>query len=128
MVVTISATLLDAVLAHARARRNEEVCGLLWGTPARIDDVEPTENVAPDPSAWFEINPRRLFEALRAARSSGRHIIGHYHSHPNGRAEPSSRDADAAEPGKYWLIIGGDSARLWLATAEAFEEIDLIVA
>ena len=33
-------------------------------------------------------------------------IIGHYHSHPNGRSMPSTRDlAMAWEPELVWLIV-----------------------
>ena len=54
-------------------------------------------------------------------------MIGHYHSHPNGSAEPSPRDLAAAEPGRLWLIIGGGVARLWIMENGGFRELKLVV-
>jgi proteasome lid subunit RPN8/RPN11 len=60
----------------------------------------------------FEIDPvKPCCAPHRNVRAQGRHVIGHYHSHPNGRAEPSRpRDAArAVENGQIWLIIANDS-------------------
>jgi len=52
------------------------------------------------------IGPRR-FTLLRALRGTAREIVGCYHSHPNGRAEPSRTDvAGGSESGFIWLIAG----------------------
>jgi proteasome lid subunit RPN8/RPN11 len=123
----IRKALLEEILAVAAAAPRHEVCGLLFGTNHGIDHIQPTENVADRPQDTFEIDPEALFAALRAERAGGPRLIGHYHSHPNGRAEPSPRDLAAAEPGKYWLIIGGGAARLWLAGPSGFTEVKLIV-
>lgn len=127
MAVGIARTQLDALLAAAAAAPDREICGLLFGADDRIDDAPPADNVAARPQDMFEIDPRALFAALRAERAGGPRLIGHYHSHPNGSAEPSARDLAAAEPGKYWLIIGGGTARLWLAGVHRFTEVKLIV-
>jgi proteasome lid subunit RPN8/RPN11 len=127
MAFRIARTLLDRLIQEAMAAPDREVCGLLFGTDEGIDRAEPTENVADRPQDTFEIDPRALFIALRSERAGGPRLIGHYHSHPNGRAEPSARDLAAAEPGKYWLIIGGGTARLWLAEPCGFTEVKLIV-
>jgi proteasome lid subunit RPN8/RPN11 len=126
MPVTIPAALLDRVLAEAAASPAQEICGLLLGDAHRIDAIVPAANVAADPACWFEIDPAILFAALRAERAGGPRVIGHYHSHPNGSAVPSPRDAAAAEPGKLWLIVGGGIARMWLAGAAEFRELALI--
>lgn len=102
-----------------------EVCGLLFGTANEISHALATANVAADPATRFEIDPRALFAALRAERAGGPRLIGHYHSHPDGRATPSPRDVEAAEPGKLWLILGGGHARLWLAGRDGFGELAL---
>ncbi len=96
-----------------------EVCGLLFGRAGRIDSIQPAANVAPDPSRHFELDPTALIAAHRAARSGGPPIIGHYHSHPGGMPVPSATDAACATPdGSLWLIVGGGTARLWLATGK----------
>jgi proteasome lid subunit RPN8/RPN11 len=39
-------------------------------------------------------------------RGTGRDVVGCYHSHPNGRAEPSPRDRARIYPaGFVWVII-----------------------
>ena len=66
----------------------------------------------------IEIDPAALIAAHRAARSGGAAVIGHYHSHPTGLAEPSPRDAaDAAPDGSIWLIAGGGQVTAWRAVA-----------
>jgi proteasome lid subunit RPN8/RPN11 len=127
MEVRIARGTVEALLAEAAATPRVEICGLLFGTQQLILRAEPTANVASDPANSFEIDPAPLFAALRAARTGGAPVIGHYHSHPNGRAEPSARDLEAAEPGRYWLIIGGGVARLWLAEPGGFREVCMIV-
>ncbi|MDB5663367.1 MAG: hypothetical protein JWN59_1705 [Sphingomonas bacterium] len=129
MTVAIARILLDRIVALAAERPDEEVCGLLFGNPARILSAEPTPNVSARPADSFEIAPQALFAAIRAERAGGPRLIGHYHSHPRGRPVPSARDAAAAEPGRLWLIVGGGEARLWLAEyAGRFTAVPLDIA
>jgi proteasome lid subunit RPN8/RPN11 len=110
MIVEIASRVHETLLAQAAIAPDQECCGLLLGTPGRIADVVPARNVAADPARSFEIDPATLLHTHRAARGAGFRIIGHYHSHPNGRAEPSLRDAArAVENGDIWLIIAAHS-------------------
>ena len=125
-VVAIDGALLEVLRARAEASSDQEVCGLLFGCDGRINRAVAATNVASDPATMFEIDPAMLIAALREERAGGPPLIGHYHSHPNGRAEPSDRDRDAAEPGRMWLILAGRTARLWLATEGGFTEMELV--
>jgi len=138
MRVTISSGLLDRIFAHAAATPDREACGLLFGDGAAIRDVRAAANVAADPRHRFEVDPRTLFAAIRAERAGGMRVVGHYHSHPFGRPEPSPRDAADAgeEAGRLWLIVAGREARLWRTVERAhsgtalhgvFETADLAV-
>jgi len=127
MLTEIGRDVLTAVLDAAETARDREICGLLFGSASRIDRAQPAANVAEHPTATFEIDPRALFAALRAERAGGDKLIGHYHSHPNGSAEPSPRDLAAAEPGRLWLIIGGGVARVWIMENGGFRELQLVV-
>ena len=105
--------LLDEIRGRAHGRE-EEICGLLLGRSDRVTDAPPCRNVAADPIRSFEIDPAQLIAALRAERGGGARVIGCYHSHPRGSADPSPRDAEAAAPnGWLWLIIGLAEARLF---------------
>jgi proteasome lid subunit RPN8/RPN11 len=127
MPIRIAASLIARLMGEAAADPAREICGLLFGDAGAITAARAAPNVAPDPERHFEIDPAVLFAALRAERRGGPRLIGHYHSHPNGRAEPSPRDLAAAEPGKLWLIIGGARARLWRAGADGFGAVEMIV-
>lgn len=124
---TIAASLLAAILAEAAAAPAQEVCGLLFGSSEAIEGAVSTANMAADRHRTFEVDPAALFAALKAQRAGGPCVIGHYHSHPSGCAEPSASDAAAAEPGRLWLIVAGTTARLWLAAGGGFHEIELLV-
>lgn len=117
--VGLSSEVLAAVRAHAAADAPLEACGLLLGERDRIARALPCRNVAADPGRTFEIDPAALLAAHRQARAGGPAVLGCYHSHPSGRAEPSVRDAaDAAPDGRLWLILAGGEARLWRAVAD----------
>jgi desampylase len=115
MIVEISRALRDEIVARALASPEEEICGLLLGRDGLILEAVAVANVAADRARRFELDPQALFAAMRAERAGGLAMIGHYHSHPSGLAEPSACDAEAAEPGRLWLIVGTGEARLWRA-------------
>ena len=113
-----SSEALRALIEHADGSVTE-ICGLLLGRAGRIETMVATRNVAADPARHFEIDPVALFAALRAGRRGGAAILGHYHSHPSGSADPSAADAaQAAADGRLWLIVGGGTVRLWRAVAD----------
>lgn len=83
-------------------------------------------NVAEDPERRFEIDPAALFAAIRGERAGGPMLVGYYHSHPTGHAEPSETDrAMAAGDGKLWLIVAGETVSAWCARKDGFDPIDL---
>lgn len=104
-----------------------EICGLLLGSDEEILAILPGANVATDPARHFELDPATLIGAHRAERAGGAQIIGHYHSHPSGVAVPSATDAaNARADGSYWLIVGGERARLWVATDGGDEQVQFV--
>jgi desampylase len=117
MMLEISRAALDAIRAEAEARPDVEVCGLLLGEGRRVDAVRSCRNVAADPKTAFEIDPAQLIAAHRAVRDDGTRVIGHYHSHPNGLARPSARDAAAAYGGEIWIVVAEQQATAWRAEA-----------
>ncbi len=118
MIVTIASGVIEALQRHARAEHPREACGLLFGTAGEISASEPARNVAARPHYSFEIEPGTLLRAYREARGAGRAVLGWYHSHPNGVAQPSATDAArAVEDGKLWLIVTADAVTGWTAVS-----------
>jgi proteasome lid subunit RPN8/RPN11 len=133
MMVQISSDLLQHLHAVAAASPAEEVCGLLLGHANRIDAVQIARNIAASPATHFEVDPLCLIAAHKAARAGGAQVIGNWHSHPQGRPEPSAEDARCAAPdGQVWLILGQGSAQCWQAVPNGswrgrFEQVGLAV-
>jgi proteasome lid subunit RPN8/RPN11 len=106
----LPAPLRDKLTAAARAAFPHEACGLLEGMRAggvvTVTAIHPAANRSPTPASHFEIDPAAQFALQRALRGTDRAVVGCYHSHPNGRAEPSPRDrANGCADGFVWVII-----------------------
>ena len=126
MRMSIASGLLRQIIDHSERTPDREVCGLLLGDETAIVAVIPADNLADDPRDSFELDPAAQFAALRAARGGGPAVIGHYHSHPNGRPDPSPRDAATASPGELWMIVANGAARLFRAAPQgAFAPVHL---
>src|SRR2546423_4456005 len=95
-VVILSHAHAAIILRAAAARYPAECCGLLEGAVAsdgwQVRAVHETANLADDPRRRFLIDPQRQIELLRWLRGSAQTLIGCFHSHPNGPAEPSATD------------------------------------
>lgn len=114
MELKVTRDALTTMRAAAAAAHPQEACGLMLGEGARIIAARETANVHPAPATHFDIDPQALINAHRAARAGGAQVLGYFHSHPTGAAEPSATDrAMAAHDGRIWAIIAGDEVRLW---------------
>ena len=112
----VSRSVLTGIQRISADAAPREACGLLFGAPDRVTDWQAVENVAEEPERRFEIEPGALFAALRAERAGGPKIVGYWHSHPGGDANPSVTDAAMAQPdGKLWLIVTQEGETLWRA-------------
>ena len=117
MIIRISSRVTESLLAAARAAFPNECCGLVTGKPGLAEAVVTAKNVHPHPASGFEIDPGTLLATHRTVRAENRHVIGHYHSHPNGSAEPSTQDAArATHNGQIWFIIASGRVSAWMAT------------
>ena len=125
----ISKRTIDTILAYATSAHPHECCGLLLGEGGQITQARPAANIHPEPARHFEIDPRALIDAHKAARAGGPQVIGYYHSHPNGLARPSATDrAQAARDGSVWAIITADRITLWRSGDAGFEALPYEVA
>ncbi|MDE2434679.1 MAG: M67 family metallopeptidase [Sphingomonadales bacterium] len=124
MDLVVTSGVIATLLAEATRAHPAECCGLLLGTGDRIDAVLPVANVHPEPLRHFEIDPAALIAAHRAARRGGPEVAGYYHSHPDGRAEPSTVDRDAASgDGRIWAIVAGGNVLFWCDGPDGFEKL-----
>ena len=85
-----------AMVADALDGYPLEACGLLGGTvdqdgTARVVACYPTDNVAAS-ARVYEVEPRGLLRADRAAEAAGVQLVGVYHSHTHTDAQPSPTD------------------------------------
>jgi proteasome lid subunit RPN8/RPN11 len=130
--VELPAALADAIRAEARRAAPHECCGLLEGVRTSdgfiIQALHPARNLSDDPDR-FAIDPRDHFSALRAARANRRAIIGCYHSHPRGRAEPSVSDRTGAEEDNFlWLIAAGGAVNAFVYFGGEFLGADCVTS
>ena len=121
MAIVIDRYAHSRLVAEAADADPLECCGILLGHEGRIDAIQPATNVHPAPQTHFEIDPQALIDAHRSAREGGLAVLGYYHSHPNGLAEPSATDRRmAAGDGAIWAIVAGEAVTLWRASPEGF--------
>lgn len=119
---------LATLLEEATRAHPLECCGLLLGRDGVVSEARPAANVHPDPARHFEIDPAALIAAHRAARGGGAEVLGYYHSHPGGGAEPSLTDrAQASGDGRIWAIVAGGGVRWWRDKPDRFEPLPLRV-
>jgi proteasome lid subunit RPN8/RPN11 len=96
VLVRIDSRLLAELLAKARQQLARECCGLLAGRDGIITHALAATNAASDPLVSYEIAPEELFRLMRELRAARLELLGIYHSHPNGKNEPSPRDIERA--------------------------------
>ena len=121
----------DAILAHADAGGEEEVCGILAGErgdvgeTSRVEAIHRADNVAETPETRYLIDPEQQLRLIDAIEDAGREVVGFYHSHPAGPPMPSDTDAERATwPGySYAICVPGERPSLgsWRWTGETFE-------
>jgi proteasome lid subunit RPN8/RPN11 len=121
MILRLTAAQAGELAALAEAAYPREACALLVGDESlRVAEIVPAANLATTPEREFELDPavhvavmRRLRETNETNRKIvGPRIIGHWHSHPNGRAEPSAQDAAMIyDRSLVWLISAVQDGR-----------------
>ncbi|MGZ5927119.1 MAG: M67 family metallopeptidase [Rhizomicrobium sp.] len=121
-----------AIAAAAALAAPRECCGLLEGVRQGgvfvIQALHPARNLSADTDR-FEIDPHDHIAAVKKARGAGAAIIGCYHSHPEGAAQPSVRDlAGAREEDFLWLIVAGGSLEAFVYSEGAFVGADWVTS
>lgn len=126
MILQISAELLKQVVDAAEQAWPAEACGLLVGRGkgqlVRVTRVVPAANLAAEPDR-FEMDPLVRLAVEKEVRDTKDRILGHYHSHPDGTAEPSGVDRQYAfEPDLAWVIVGIAGGQAIQTLAHRFDD------
>ncbi|WP_313694321.1 desampylase [Halorarum halobium] len=119
---------------RAAAGAPEEVCGVLVGERApsdarreradRVAAAVAVPNVADEPESRYELDPAETLGVIEDAESAGDDIVGFYHSHPRGPAEPSAIDRERATwPGHVYCILTRDGLAAYRWTGDEFRRL-----
>ena len=121
--LTLTPAQWQAIIAHVRAERPNEACGLLAGEGGVVRKVYPAENILHSP-VQYQIDPKRQVEIMLEIEAAGWELSGIYHSHPGGPPAPSPTDvARAYYPDSIYLILApGDATGEWRGRAFVIEE------
>jgi proteasome lid subunit RPN8/RPN11 len=130
----IPQSLLEAVIAHARAEVPNECCGLLAGVivdgVGRVSQHFPLRNDLASPTE-YATNARDMLDALRATRAAGTEFLAVYHSHPSSAPVPSRKDLERNTWGETVVHVivsfAGDEpeVRVWWLGETEYREADL---
>jgi proteasome lid subunit RPN8/RPN11 len=128
MDIVLTREALERITAEAARALPREACGLLLGQGTRIERAVAARNVHSTPQTHFEIDPQSLIDAHRAARAGGPEVLGYYHSHPKGRAEPSATDRTTASgDGRVWAIVAESGVTFWRDDEDGFASLSYSV-
>jgi len=83
------------IVAHARAERPNEVCGLLGGRAGRVEKIYPLPNTERSPARYLA-EPEAQLWAMMEIEEQGWELVAIYHSHPVSSAYPSVTDLEMA--------------------------------
>lgn len=103
----IKQSLVDAIVAHARADHPDEACGVIAG-PAGSDRPErfiPMINAARSPT-FYEFESSDLLKLYREFDANDEDPVVIYHSHTATEAYPSRTDVSyASEPFAHYVLV-----------------------
>ncbi|HXS32281.1 MAG TPA: M67 family metallopeptidase [Solirubrobacterales bacterium] len=102
----IAQSLIDEMVAHARADLPNECCGMVGGAGGEASVVVPVVNSAASPLR-FEMDPQGQYNALKSIEDDGKEMLAIYHSHTKSAAYPSQTDVNQAVnwPDAIYLIV-----------------------
>lgn len=104
MNVQLPQTIYEEIIAHARAGKPEEICGVLRGRGLVAYELIRGRNMAEDRVNNYAVDQQTLLLQFKF-EDAGDEMMGIYHSHPISVAYPSATDAwNAHYPDSIYLI------------------------
>lgn len=104
--LTLPRSLVDALIAHARAGLPNEACGLLAGSLAagQATTFHPARNAEASPLR-YNVDPDDLVRITFAIDDAGQDLVAIFHSHTRSPAVPSATDRRTAMyPEPFYLL------------------------
>jgi len=93
------------MVEHAVRELPNECCGVLLGSGPAVARAVPMRSTPPAPDAYF-MDPLQQVAIFSEMAERGETLLGIYHSHPAGPAEPSGADRQLAfHPEVVYIII-----------------------
>lgn len=105
--LTISAELRDAMVAHARQDHPDEACGVIAGPEGsdRPERFVPMTNAERSPT-FYRFDPGEQLQLYKQMDADDEEAVVVYHSHTATEAYPSRTDiAYAGEPHAHYVLI-----------------------
>lgn len=90
--ITLPTAVYDAIIAHAREGKPEEICGVVRGRGLAAYETVRGRNIAAERIENYEVDPQTLLLQFEF-EDAGDEMMGIYHSHPVSEAYPSATDA-----------------------------------
>jgi proteasome lid subunit RPN8/RPN11 len=103
----ISRSMVEEVVAHARAEAPNECCGMIAARDGQAVAVHRARNAQSSPLR-YEIDGRDQFRILDAIEREGLELGAIYHSHTRSAPVPSQTDINLARlwPDPLYVIVG----------------------
>ena len=113
----VARSMLDEIVAQARAEAPNECCGIVGTRDGRAVTLYRLRNAAASPLR-YEIDPREQLRTFEALDEAGLEAGIIYHSHTRSAPLPSQTDINLAfYPDAVYLIVGvaedDDDIRAW---------------
>jgi proteasome lid subunit RPN8/RPN11 len=126
-ILTLPASIHDAMVAHCVREAPLECCGILGGIAPLVSSFHPLRNASASETR-YDADPRDLIEAVTAIRAQGGEILAIYHSHPRWAPIPSKTDLRENHYGDVPRIIVSllgepPEVRIWRLDPESYEEL-----
>ena len=113
-VLTIDASILEAIVAHARRDHPDEACGVVAGkigsdVPERLVEMDNAERS----STFYRFDSMEQLRVWREMDDRDEEPVVIYHSHTATEAYPSRTDVSyAGEPGAHYLLVSTRDAHV----------------
>ncbi len=105
--LVLSNDIEQQIVAHARACKPHEMCGLLVGEPnsSHVSEFHPCRNAAAS-AIVYTLDPKDYMRVEQSADDRGLAVLGVVHSHTHTEAYPSATDvAQAPDPMWNYAIV-----------------------